>query len=230
MELTKMTATKRQDSTKPTRNKTRNDGKITSVLYGSKGENILLALDEKSWQKLFEGHSSRNLVLDLIIDNDENKPELIKIGEVQRNPITEKITHIDLIRLERSTKAEFEIPVNLVGRSEGQKAGGVLSFMLNMLKVECFPGDVPEEISIDINDFRLGEKFHVADLKWDNPKVAILDHGTQIIFTIELPKIKAEAVEEEKVEGEEAEGEEEGEEKEEEKGKEKEKPSKKSEK
>jgi len=218
-----MNASRRSDSKKPTRNKTRNDGKVVSVLYGSKGENIILSLDEKSWQKLFEMHSTHNLVLDLIIDNDETNTELIKIGEVQRDPLSERLIHVDLIRLEKTVKSEFEVPMELLGRSDGQKAGGVLSLMLNALKVECFPNMVPEKVSVDISNFKLGEKFHVSDLKWDNPDVTLLVNDSQIIFTIELPKIKAEVVEEVKAEAEEGEEAEEGGEKDKEKEKDKDK-------
>jgi len=197
MEIKKMYAKTRNDSSKSTRNKIRQDGLVPSVLYGGgKSENVVLALDEKTWGKLFDEHSYKNLVLDLIIDNKEDSPELIKVGEVQRHTLTERLVHIDLIRLQRGVATEFEVPIHLLGRSEGQKEGGVLTQFIDSLKVECFPRDVPDSIAVEMANFKIGDKFHVADLKWDNPNVKMLAEKDQTIFSIEIPKIKTKAEEE----------------------------------
>ena len=222
MEIKRMYAKTRSDASKPTKNKTRQDGYVPSILYGAKHENVLLALDEKTWGKLFDEHSYKNLVLDLIIDNKEENPELTKVGEVQRHTLTDRLMHIDLIRLQRGVKSEFEVPIELFGRSEGQKEGGVLTQFIDAIKVECFPRDVPDKITIEMANFKIGDKFHVHNLIWDNPDVKILSEKEQVMFSIEIPKLKTKAEEAAEAEAAaaaaaeaEAEGEKEGEEKEE---------------
>lgn len=206
MEILKVNASVREDVTKPAKKKNRKDGYITSVLYGGEGGSVPLILVEKEWTKLFEDHGAGNLILDLVIDNQKGEPELIKVGELQRHPIKGKIMHIDLKRLARGVVATFEVPIKLIGKSLGEKAGGIITQQLDDIEVECMPKDVPDEIEIDVTKYIIGDAMHVSDLEWDNPDVKITDDSSKLIFHIEMPRIIEVAAAEE--EGEEAEGEE----------------------
>jgi large subunit ribosomal protein L25 len=206
MEILKVNANVREEVTKPAKKKVRKDGYITSVLYGGEGGTVPLMLAEKEWTKLFEDHGAGNLILDLVIDNQKGEPELIKVGELQRHPIKGKIIHIDLKRLARGVVATFEVPIKLIGKSQGEKTGGIITQQLDDIEVECMPRDVPDMIEIDVTKYVIGDAMHVKDLEWDNPNVKITDDAHKLIFHIEMPRIVEVAAAAE--EGEEAEGEE----------------------
>jgi large subunit ribosomal protein L25 len=206
MEILKVSANVREDVTKPAKKKIRKDGYITSILYGGEGGSVPLMLAEKEWARIFEDHGAGNLILDLVIDKQKGEPELIKVGEIQRHPTKGKIMHVDLKRLARGVVATFEVPIKLVGKSQGEKNGGILTQQLDDIEVECMPRDVPDQIEIEITKYVIGDTMHVSDLVYDNPNVKITDDAHKLIFHIEMPRIIEVAVTEE--EGEEVEGEE----------------------
>ncbi|MBU1024141.1 50S ribosomal protein L25 [bacterium] len=219
MELQKMNATTRKDTSKPARIAARKDGFVPSVIYGGGEETISLALNEKVWQKLFDDHGSRNMILDLLVDDSQDEPELVKIGEVQRHPIKGYLIHVDLIRLARGVKAIFEVGIRFIGKAQGEKEGGILMKHLDFIELECLPRDVPDAIEINITPFQLHQGMRVGEIPWDNEEVKLLTEDDRLIFSIEVPKVVEEAVAEE-VEGEEG-AEDESEEGEEKKGHEK---------
>lgn len=205
MELKKMNAKTRTDITKPAKKALRKDGFVPSVLYGGDDECINVALNEKIWQKLFEEKGSRNLILDLILDDKAEDIELIKVGQVQRHPIKANLLHVDLIRLARGVAVTFDVPIRFIGKAEGEKSGGMVMRHEDHLDVECFPRDVPDVIEIDITEFELNQGMRVSELPWDLENVKILTDADRLIFTIEVPKVKEEAVVKEVEEGEEGE-------------------------
>ncbi|MCD6217587.1 50S ribosomal protein L25 [bacterium] len=201
MELHKMNAQTRPDISKPEKKAWRAKGFIPSVLYGGEGETIPLALNEKIWQKLFNVSGSRNMILDLVLDDNTEEPDLVKVGEVQRHPARGNLLHVDLIRLARGVTALFEVPIRFIGKAEGEKAGGILMKHHDYLDVESFPRNVPDVIEIDITPFELTEGLHVGEIPWDNEDVKIVTDPGLLIFSIEVPKVIEEPVAEELEEG-----------------------------
>lgn len=206
MELHKMNAQTRPDVSKPEKKAWRAKGFVPSVLYGGEGEAIPLALHEKSWQKLFDDSGSRNMILDIILDDNAEELELVKVGEVQRHPAKGNLLHVDLIRLARGVTALFEVPVRYIGKAEGEKSGGILMKHQDYLEVESLPKNVPDAIEIDITPFQLTEGLRVGEIPWDNEDVKIVTDPGLLVFSIEVPKVIKETVAEaleEGVEGEE---------------------------
>ncbi len=197
MELQKMNAQTRPDISKPEKKAWRAKGFVPSVLYGGEGEAVSLALNEKIWQKLFEDSGSRNMILDIILDDNTEELELVKVGEVQRHPTKGNLLHVDLIRLARGVTALFEVPVRYSGKAEGEKSGGILMKHQDYLEVESFPRNVPDAIEIDITPFELTEGLRVGEIPWDNEDVKIVTDAGLLVFSIEVPKLVVEPVEEE---------------------------------
>ena len=86
------------------------------------------------------------------------------------------------------------------GKSVGVEMGGMLQIIRRELEVFCLPGQVPENITIDVTDLDIGDSFHVQDL----PLEGDLEMPADVNFTILT--ILATKAEEEEVEGEEEEG------------------------
>jgi large subunit ribosomal protein L25 len=189
MELIKMQANSRAEATKPSLNACRKKGYIPAVMYGGEKDNLLLALDGKLWTKLFAEHSSGNIIMDLIIDDNQDTPELIKVGEVQRHPVHGAVLHIDLIRLNREAESDFEVPIKFTGRSEGEKAGGVFIKHLDTIDVRCLPGNVPDFIEIDVTSFGIESRFFVRNVISSQINFKIVTDEDEIIFAIEVPKM-----------------------------------------
>jgi len=104
------------------------------------------------------------------------------------------------------------VPVAAVGTSKGVEEGGILQIIRRELEVTCLPGDIPEQVEIDITDLDVGDSVHVEDINQEG-KIEIPYETNFTILTIVSPAMEKEEEPgaEEGEEGEEAEaGEEEG--------------------
>ena len=153
----------RTEMTKGTMKKMRAGGKIPAVLYGN-NENINLFIDSKSFREMLK-KSGRNVLINMKIEKAEKPADrTVILKEIQRNPVTRDIIHVDFYQLDRTKKIEVAIPIHFVGEAPGVKEGGVLNHVLRELKVECLPASIPDKIIVDVSHLQLGDSISIADL------------------------------------------------------------------
>ena len=74
------------------------------------------------------------------------------VHEVQRHPVTERLLHVDLLRISRSERVHASVPVRFEGEPLGaREEGAALSEDLHQLEVEALPTDIPHEIVVDVS-------------------------------------------------------------------------------
>ncbi|HQF43892.1 MAG TPA: 50S ribosomal protein L25, partial [Ignavibacteriaceae bacterium] len=120
----------------------------------------------------------------------ENEFECI-IKDVQFDPVTDRIVHVDFLGLQKDEKIQLEIPVQLVGSAIGIKEGGVLQHILYKILIECLPSNIPAHIEIDITNLKLGQAIHVSDLS--SEKYTILNSPESMIASVTHPRVEKEA-------------------------------------
>ena len=125
---------------------------------------------------------------------------------VQYHPVTDQILHIDLYGVNMKKSVVVKVQLLLMGTAIGVSAdGGVLVQSLNELEIECLPGDIPENIEVDISELALGDTLRAADLTLDD-KFSIKTDTNQVIASVTQAMKEEELVpdlEEETLEGEE---------------------------
>jgi large subunit ribosomal protein L25 len=91
----------------------------------------------------------------------------------------------------------------LIGKSAGEKMGGLINLVLKSLQVECLPVDIPQSVDLDMTAVELGQVLHVSDLSLPD-KVKILNQPNEVVVSVYMPKVEEEKVadEEELAEGE----------------------------
>lgn len=154
----------------------RKTGLIPAVAYGQDLESLNLSLDEKEFLKIYEaaGHSS---VIDLVVEG-QKEPLKVLIADVQEEPIKNSIIHIDFHKIDLTKKVSAEIPLKFTGQSSAVKGGtAILLHLVNSLRVEALPLDLPHDISIDISHLEnIGQGVTIKELPIDHTKVKILEH------------------------------------------------------
>ena len=184
----------------------RRDGKIPGVYYYHGEENVNLEIDKKN---LYHALSTGQHVFEVTMNGET---QYVMIKAIQYHPVTEEVMHIDLMRVRRSEKMTFTIPIVLQGEAIGVQEGGVLSQILTAIDINCLPTNVPESINVDISDLELNSTISVIDITDIPDDVEIVTSEESTVATITPPKEEEEPViEEDKelAEGEEpAEGEE----------------------
>jgi large subunit ribosomal protein L25 len=196
-----LNAKKREVSTKGTLNQMRKEGMVPCVYY-SKGKDTISFFAQEVELNPLVFTSDTNLV-HLKIDDMEQLDCIIK--DVQFDPVTDRIVHIDFMGITYGQVLQIQIPVSLVGSSEGVKQGGLLQHYLHKLDVECLPRHIPEHLEIDVTHLKVGDTIHVRDLDYEN--INILNSEDAAVVSVTVPKIvvEEEEVEEEAVEAEAAE-------------------------
>jgi len=160
----------------------RRQGRVPGVVYGHGEETTPFHVKELALRSLIYTHETHTISLDL-----DGKITNCILREVQWDPVTDRVIHIDLVALHAGEKIRVDIPFNLVGTAAGVKDGGILDFVLHKVTIDVLPDAIPEHIDVDITDLRIGHSIHVSDLP-AHPSYTILADETAVIVTCTPPK------------------------------------------
>lgn len=186
---------KREATGKGVARKLRASGLVPGVVYGKNIESQSIIIDPQDLLNKLSG----NAIFDLDITGVGKDTVMVK--EVQKDPITGVIKHIDFLHISMDEKITVSVSIVLLGDAPGIKEGGVLQQMLREIEVECLPLDIPENIEVDISGLEIGNSVSVSEIEvGDN--FEIITPLDEVIVTVILP---TEIVEDEVEEGEEEE-------------------------
>jgi large subunit ribosomal protein L25 len=114
--------------------------------------------------------------------------------EIQFHPVTDKVLHIDFLKLDPKKKVTTEVPVKCTGQSAGVRAGAKLVQKLRKLTIKAYPKDLLDVINIDVTELEVGKSIRIEDIKL--PNIEILGAGSMPIVSCLVPRVMK--VEEEK--------------------------------
>jgi len=169
------------------------EGEIPAVLYGQGKENKNIWVNALVFGKVFD-EAGENTVVTLEIQGGEK--ENVLIYDYQLNPLSGKVTHIDLLRVNMKEEIETEIPLVFIGESSAVKElGGTLVKVLDKVEVRCLPGNMPHEFNVDLSKLtNFEDKITVGDL--DVPAdVEILGSLETMIAAVSAPRSEEELAE-----------------------------------
>lgn len=177
----------------------RKQGLIPAILYGKKVSPKNLWVDSLDFDKVFS-QAGESTILELDIDG-RNKANVL-IHDVQNNPVSGDVSHIDFFQIRMDQRIETEVPLDFIGESEAVKSlGGVLVKSMGQVPVSCLPADLPARIEVDISLLNTFDNtVKISDLKVSD-KVKILIEPETVIANVAPPRTEEELAElEEKVE------------------------------
>jgi large subunit ribosomal protein L25 len=144
----------------------RAQGMIPAVLYGDGGEedggNTMLAVPTKVVDYTLT-HLGDNALYDVKLGGGRGDLTA-RIVDVQRNPLTGKLVHVDFTPVDMRERIVVTVPLAIVGESPGVVEGGVLDQVVYEVEVDTLPGDIPQEVTLDVSNLQLNEKITLADV------------------------------------------------------------------
>ena len=144
----------------------RSDGRIPAVIYGRQVKAQNLEINAKEMEDLIHHSASENLLVDLAIKDDARPQRLALVQEIQHQPLTGKILHVDLHEVAANEKVTIQVPVESIGEAEGVKTqGGTLEHVMFRIRVRGLPGDLPEVVTVDVSHLTIGQAVHLGDIK-----------------------------------------------------------------
>ena len=177
----------------------RNQGKVPCVLYGGEKQ-VSFYAHENDFRKLV--YTSDVFLVELDIDGTKFSAIM---QDIQFHPVTDKILHIDFLQVFDDKEITVSIPVKLTGLSIGVRNGGNLMHRRKSIITRALPANLPDAITIDISDLKIGMFVYIKDLRSDVYDFLAADNSVVVGVKTARNAIEDELAESEEVEG--AEGE-----------------------
>ena len=181
MELTTLKATSRVlGAGSREMQRLRKTGMIPAVYYGKGIEPVSVAVSADDVRKVLVP-GKRYALLDLEIHGKAGNP--VVIYDYQKDAISQKITHIDFLKIEENSPVKVVVPVTLSGIPVGVKAeGGMLSQITRKLKLSVLPTKIPSVLTIDVSACHAGTTFYAENM--DLGDAVLVSKPRTVIFTI----------------------------------------------
>ena len=172
----------------------RRSGRVPGIFYAHDEASVPLSVDAKQLHRLV--HSEIN-ILNVVFPDGKTRKSILR--EVQRDPLTDAILHVDIMGIKLTEKVRLTIPILLVGTPLGVKEGGILEHLLREVEVEGLPLDIPEHIEVDVSELNIGDVVTLENVLVD--KFRIVTEIRHAVANVIHPKVIKEEVEvEEEVE------------------------------
>jgi large subunit ribosomal protein L25 len=160
--------------------RTRRAGKIPAVLYGHGTDPVHLAFDTVEFAAVLR-ENGRNAVLTVA---GVGSPQLALTKTVTRDPIKGFIEHVDLLVVRRGEKVQVDVPVVTVGEA----GAGTLVFQNeDTLTIEADALNIPDEISVVIEDAEIGTQFLAGDIRLPDGSELVTDPEVLVVNVTEAP-------------------------------------------
>ena len=142
----------------------RRNGMVPGVVYGGEAEPLAIQMPfNVLFKKLKEGRFLSTL-FNLKVEGQEDVRVICR--SVQRDVVKDLPTHIDLLRLRRTSKIALFIHADFVNEDAcpGLKKGGVLTVVRPEVELNVTAGDIPESITVDLSGLEIGDIVHISDI------------------------------------------------------------------
>jgi len=166
----------------------RSAGRVPGVVYGG-GDNQLVEVDNKAFERIMLSASSDTVLLDLKLGKSKR---LVLVQEVQHHPVSRKTLHIDFREVKPGQNVIVTLPTVPVGESVGVKTGGgTLEHVLRYIKVKGTPVALPETIEVNVAELDIGQTLHVSDVQTPEG-IELLGNLGNPVVSISKPRVAGE--------------------------------------
>lgn len=170
----------------------REDGLIPAILYGHGIDNINLALDYNSFEKLY-AEAGESTLVDLKVDG--NKLHKVLVADIQKDPVKNRIIHVDFQQVKMDEKITATVELEFIGESKAVKElSGTLIRNFDELEIKCLPGDLISKIEVSISGLNeFGDSIAIKDLNLPQT-VEVVHDQEEIVATVVAPKEEEEVI------------------------------------
>ena len=141
----------------------RRAGRIPCVVYGLDAPPRTVTIEPKLVTKIVKSEKGLNTVMNLKLE-DSDVTRHVMIKDVTRHPLTDRLLHVDFLRVDMNQPVTVVIPIRCLGQPAGVKLGGVLTIVRHEVEVTCLPKDLPGTIEVDVSGLAMDEAVRVSDL------------------------------------------------------------------
>lgn len=186
MNTQELTVKRREGTGKGQARRLRRQGAVPAILYGGK-EPLPIIVDPKSVLRIIHGREGTTQLLNLSFEGDGGGKRLAIIRDMQFDPVTERLLHMDLQEVSADRTITVRVAVHPVGEAIGVRdTKGILNLVMHEVEVSCLPTNIPARIDADVSSLAIGDVLTVAELRLPEG-VRITNDPGQAIATVSPP-------------------------------------------
>ena len=161
----------------------RASGMTPAVLYGDgDGDSTSLAVETRTLDYTLT-HYGDNALYDIDLGSGSSTARVV---DAHRDPVSGLLVHVDFAPVNMREKIEVTVPLTIVGEAAGSEEGGVLQQVAYEIQVETLPGDIPQEITLDVTPLGMNENLTLGDLTLPEG-VELLSDPEEVAATVTQP-------------------------------------------
>ncbi len=195
-----LTAVGRSDMGKgASRRLRRSGGKVPGIVYGGGNPAVPITLLEKELNKAMATESFFSQILNVKIDGGDQQAV---VRDVQRHPATERVMHIDFLRIRADRVIQVSVPIHFLNEDTApgvKMGGGNAQHAMTELEVSCLPAALPEFVELDMGEAEIGQILHISDIKLPegvtSVSLALGEDHDSLVATIAAPRAEVEETE-----------------------------------
>ncbi len=168
----------------------RREGMVPGIVFGGDADPLPINIPFNVLLKKLKAGRFKSTLFNLKVDGHEDVRVICR--DVQRDVVKDLPTHLDLLRLRRTTKINLFIPVDFVGEDDapGNRKGGVLNVVRNEIELIVTAGDIPESVTVDLSALEIGDSVTISDVTLPAGAKPTIDRDF-VICTMAAPTVLA---------------------------------------
>jgi large subunit ribosomal protein L25 len=163
-EIPDLIATVRAGTGKGAARTARRNGDVPGIVYGGGADPLPINIPYNALVKKLKAGRFLSTLFNLKVEGHDDVRVICR--GVQRHVVKDLPTHVDLLRLRRTTRVNLFIHVEFINHaaSPGLKKGGVLTVVRNDVELNVLAGDIPDHITVDLTGKDIGDVIHISDV------------------------------------------------------------------
>jgi large subunit ribosomal protein L25 len=163
----------------------RASGMTPAILYndaGEAGKSTSLSIPTKTVDYTLQ-HFGDNALYDISLGGSTSTARVV---DAHRDPVSGSLVHVDFAPVNMRERIEVTVPLSVTGEAPGVDEGGVLQQVAYEIQVESLPGDIPQEITLEVSNLGMNENLTLGDLTLPEG-VTLLSDPEEVAATITAP-------------------------------------------
>ena len=139
-------------------------GLVPGIVYGGQNPAVPITVAENELNKAMQEESFFSQILNVKIDGGD---QAAVVRDVQRHPASERVLHIDFLRIRADRVIQVSIPIHFLNEEScvGVKmGGGSIQHALTEIEISCLPAALPEFVECDMAEVEVGQVVHLSDI------------------------------------------------------------------
>jgi large subunit ribosomal protein L25 len=164
----------------------RREGNVPGIVYGGGQDPVAININYNTLLKRLKKGRFLSTLFNLKVEGQDDTRVICR--GVQRDVVRDLPTHVDFMRLRRTSRINLFIHVTFINHeaSPGLKRGGTLTVVRPEVELEVTAGDIPDHITVDLAGRNIGDVIHIGDVVLPEGAVPTIDRNF-VIANIAAP-------------------------------------------